>query len=596
LSGRIGLRGGHRLGSFRFKLVAWFALLALLPLAVAFYGYDSLARRSEDRRADASLEAALRVAVAGYTQQLDAAASAAQRLAAEPRVQRALRTRDRAELDAIAAATPSTRLAGGGVSAGTLPPLAARRTVAIVDGGRSIGSVTVAVPVDDRLLTSIGVGLGTGEHLAAVRDGLIVAGGPRTATLALSPGKSRRVVVAGTASRGLATSPLADPSGLQLVALTPQAAIDAAARMAEMRLTAVLVASLLVFALVVFLLGRSVVTTLGRLAGAADAIAGGHLDERVDVRGRDEFAQLGNAFNRMAEQLQQRMAELRTERRRAHETTTRFGQALGATHDPQQLLRLVAETVVEATGASGAVVRTRSGDVLEAGESTGPEEVSFPLRVGASDFGSLVIRGSALDADQVETARALVAHAAVALENARLHRLVEEQAHVDALTGLANRRSLEETLTSELARARRLDGELCLVLADLDRFKEVNDRFGHPAGDEVLRSFAHTLAGAVREGDIAGRWGGEEFALILVGVGVAGGLELAERARRLICARPVSTVRGGPIAVAASFGVAACTGGADIDDLIAAADSALYAAKRAGRNRVVGGATIQALV
>jgi len=216
--------------------------------------------------------------------------------------------------------------------------------------------------------------------------------------------------------------------------------------------------------------------------------------------------------------------------------------------------------------------------------------------VGASDFGSLVIRGSALDADQVETARALVAHAAVALENARLHRLVEEQAHVDALTGLANRRSLEETLTSELARARRLDGELCLVLADLDRFKEVNDRFGHPAGDEVLRSFAHTLAGAVREGDIAGRWGGEEFALILVGVGVAGGLELAERARRLICARPVLTVRGGPITVAASFGVAACTGGADIDELIAAADSALYAAKRAGRNRVVGGATIQAVV
>jgi diguanylate cyclase (GGDEF)-like protein len=596
LRGRIGLRGGRRLGSFRFKLVAWFALLALLPLAVAFYGYDNLARRSENRRADASLEAALRVAVAGYTQHLDAAATAARRLAAEPRVQHALRTRDRAALSEIAGALPSTRLAGRGVSAGTLPPFAAQRAVAIVDGGRSIGTVTVAVPVDDHLLTSIGVGLGAGEHLVAVRDARIVAGGRPRAPLALSPGKSARVVVAGVASRGLATSPLADPSGLQLVALTPQAAIDTAARMAEMRLTAVLVASLLVFALVVFLLGRSVVTTLGRLAGAADAIADGHLDERVDVRGQDEFAQLGNAFNRMAEQLQQQMAELRTERRRAHETTTRFGQALGATHDAQQLLRVVAETVVEATGASGAVVRTRSGDVLEAGESTGSEEVTFPLRVGASDFGSLVIRGSALDADQVETARALVAQAAVALENARLHRLVEEQAHVDVLTGLANRRSLEETLTSELARARRLDGELCLVLADLDRFKEVNDRFGHPAGDEVLRSFAHTLAGAVREGDIAGRWGGEEFALILVGVGVAGGLELAERARRLISARPVLTVRGGPIAIAASFGVAACAGGADIDDLIAAADSALYAAKHAGRNRVVGGATIQAVV
>ena len=596
MRGRFGPRGGRRLGSFRFKLVAWFALLALLPLAVAFYGYDSLARRSENRRADASLEAALRVAVAGYTQRLDAASSTARRLAGEQRVQRALDTHDRAALAAVAAGDPSTRLTGAGVSVGTLPPLAARRTVAILDRGRTIGTVTVAVPIDDRLLTEIGVGLGEGERLVAVRDARIVAGGPSGEPLDLAPGRSVRVTVAGETSRGLATSSLGDPSGLQIVALTPQAAIDAAARMAEMRLTAVLIASLFVFALVVFLLGRSVVTTLGRLAGAADAIADGRLDERVDVRGQDEFALLGNAFNRMAEQLQQQMAELRTERRRAHEATTRFGQALGATHDPQQLLRVVAETVMEATGASGAVVRTRTGEVIQAGESTGPEEVTFPLRHGASDFGSLVIRGSALDADQVETARALVAHAAVALENARLHRLVEQQALVDALTGLANRRSLEDTLTSELARARRLDGELCLVLADLDHFKQVNDRFGHPAGDEVLRAFAHTLAGAIREGDVAGRWGGEEFALILVGVGVSGGIDLAERARRIVSARPVMTVRAGPVEITASFGVAACAGGATIDQLIEAADSALYAAKRGGRNRVVGGATLNSVV
>lgn len=596
MRGRIRLRGGRGLGSFRFKLVAWFALLALLPLAVAFYGYDSLARRSENRRADASLEAALRVAVAGYTQRVDATAAAARRLAAEPRVQRALRERDRTALASIAAASPSTRLAGRGVAAGTLPRLATGSTVSILDRGRPIGAVTVALPIDDRLLARLGVGLGSGGRLVVVRDGRVVAGGPRGAPLGLTAGHSSRVVLGGAASRALATTSLVGLPGLQLVALTPQAAIDTAARMAEMRLAAVLVAALLVFALVVFLLGRSVVTTLGRLADAADGIADGRLDERVDVRGHDEFAQLGGAFNRMAGQLQEQMAELRTERRRAHEATTRFGQALGATLDPQQLLRIVAETVVEATGASGAVVRTRSGEVLEAGRPTGPEEVAFPLRVGASDFGSLVIRGTALDGDQVETARALVAHAAVALENARLHRLVEQQALVDVLTGLANRRSLEETLASELARAGRLDRELCLVVADLDRFKQVNDRFGHPAGDEVLRSFAHTLSGAVREGDVAGRWGGEEFALILLGVGVPGGIELAERARRLISARPVMTIRGGPIPITASFGVAACSGGATVDDLIAAADSALYAAKREGRNRVVGGATIEPVV
>ncbi|HEX6763271.1 MAG TPA: diguanylate cyclase [Gaiellaceae bacterium] len=592
---RIRPPGGAGLGSFRFKLVAWFALLALLPLAVAFYGYDSLARRSETRRADASLEASLRAAVAGYSQRLDVAAVSARRLAGEERVQQALARHDRVALAAIAANTPATRFAGGGVDVGTLPRRAGRRTVAILDHGRLIGAITVGVPVEARLLARIGGGLGAGERIVAVEDGRIVAGGPVGERLRLTPGSPARVEVGGSPMRGLATS-LGDPPGLQLVALTPQRAIDDAARMAETRLTIVLIAALLVFAVVVFLLGRSVVRTLRQLADAADGIADGRLDQRVDVRGNDEFAQLGGAFNRMAEQLQQRMSELRAERRRAHEATTRFGQALGATHDPQQLLRVVAETVVEATGASGAIVRTRAGEVLEAGEPAGADEVAFPLRVGASDFGSLVICGSAFDADQVETARALVAHAAVALDNARLHQLVEQQALVDALTGLANRRSLEETLAVELARANRLDRELCLVLVDLDRFKQVNDRLGHPAGDEVLRACAHTLATAVREGDVAGRWGGEEFALILVGVGVSGGIGLAERARQLISSRPVSTVRGGRLHVTASFGVAACGAGAGVDDLIAAADAALYEAKRQGRNRVVGGATIEPVV
>jgi diguanylate cyclase (GGDEF)-like protein len=106
-------------------------------------------------------------------------------------------------------------------------------------------------------------------------------------------------------------------------------------------------------------------------------------------------------------------------------------------------------------------------------------------------------------------AASLAAHAVVALDNARLHRIVERQALVDSLTGLANRRSLEETLRSELARAARFNDQVCLVLADLDDFKQVNDKHGHPVGDQVLKEFASALRATVRESDVAGRWGGE---------------------------------------------------------------------------------------
>ena len=96
----------------------------------------------------------------------------------------------------------------------------------------------------------------------------------------------------------------------------------------------------------------------------------------------------------------------------------------------------------------------------------------------------------------------MVAHAAVALENARLHRIVTRQALVDMLTGLANRRQCEDALAGELLRAERFGGSVAFVLADLDSFKSINDRFGHPVGDTVLVEFADTLRECVREIDL----------------------------------------------------------------------------------------------
>jgi diguanylate cyclase (GGDEF)-like protein len=575
------------MASFRLKLVLWFALLALLPLTIAFYGYDTLTRQSETRRADAALEASLRSAVAGYAERLDLASRSAERLAADVRLQRALRGRDRRALATLVRPVAGAEVTAHGLRVGSTRTPAAVRSVTVVDRGKTLGRISVRVPIDATLLASLGAGLTGGGHLVAVRGGRIVAGRGAGLAVALSPGDSAPVRVGDVDYRGLMTRPVAAPGGLALVALTPQRAIDSATRASERRIAVALIGALVLFALATYLLGRSIVATLRRLAAAARALASGRLDERVEVRGRDEFAQLGAAFNEMAEQLEQRLAELQTERRRVQDATARFGEALVATLDPDELLRVVVSSAVEATSAAGGAIVARDGTVRAGDPGAAGERASFPLRAAASDFGTLELVAPAFSAAQRETAASLAAQAVVALENARLHRLVEQQALVDGLTGLANRRSLDETLRTELARAGRYGGDVCLVLSDLDDFKRVNDRYGHPAGDEVLRTFAQVLGATVRESDVAGRWGGEEFALVLVGADVAGGVRYAERARAAIEAARLETPDGRELRVTASFGVAAFPPAADAEALVAAADAALYQAKRGGKNRVV---------
>ncbi len=577
------------MGSFKLKLVLWFALLALLPLAVAFYGYDSLATRSETRRTDAALESALRSAIAVYARRLDAAALTAERLATDPAVQRALRARDRIALAKVLKNEPGASVDAPGMHVGSVASsVDGVRTVGVLDRGRVLGRVSVHLILDHRLLAILGSGLAPGDKIVATRAGHVVAGAGRGSPIALQPGHPARVRLGKVEYRGLQTAQLAEPKGLELAVLAPQHVIDAAAHQARGRILAALLASLALFALATYLLGRSIVGTLRRFADAANAIARGRLDERVTVRGTDEFAQLADAFNAMAAQLEQRLAELETERTRSREATARFGEALVATHDPAQLIRVIVESAVEATGAQGGVVLGPNGELARAGDPDGAAEtIAFPLRAGGSDFGSLVLAAAVFDADQVQTAAALASQAVVALENARLHRIVQRQALVDSLTGLANRRSIEDTLRSELARTARSGDGGCLVLADLDDFKQVNDRHGHPVGDEVLKTFARTLRQTVRGSDVAGRWGGEEFALVLTSTDEAGGIRLAERARAAIESQQVLATDGQQVSVTASFGVAAFPAGQDLGELVEAADAALYMAKRDGKNRVV---------
>lgn len=158
----------------------------------------------------------------------------------------------------------------------------------------------------------------------------------------------------------------------------------------------------------------------------------------------------------------------------------------------------------------------------------------------------------------------------------------------DVLTGLPNRRAMMDILQHRIGASRRSGRPLTVLALDIDHFKNVNDRYGHPAGDEVLRNFAATIKQRLRAQDIAGRVGGEEFLVILPDTDPAGGVALAEALREAVATTPLRA-DGHTVTLTVSIGVHGVTEiGADFDDtdLIRRADSALYRAKQSGRNRV----------
>jgi diguanylate cyclase (GGDEF)-like protein len=214
----------------------------------------------------------------------------------------------------------------------------------------------------------------------------------------------------------------------------------------------------------------------------------------------------------------------------------------------------------------------------------------IPLRTAQKVLGAVVLgarRAGAYDGEAVRRLEVVAMQAAESIYRARLFEQTERLATTDGLTGLTNHRTFQDRLDEHVARAQRYGKKVSLILCDIDHFKVVNDTYGHPAGDVVLRGVARTLLEEARATDVVARYGGEEFALIMPETDAAGALAIAERIRERVKALAFETEQG-RLSVTLSLGVAVLPDdAARKGDLVERADACLYHAKRHGRDRSV---------
>ncbi len=196
-------------------------------------------------------------------------------------------------------------------------------------------------------------------------------------------------------------------------------------------------------------------------------------------------------------------------------------------------------------------------------------------------------RPYAFDQQKVKILYAVGGYIAISMENSRLFAQVERLASTDELTGLPNRRTVMEELVRVHRRTNRYGRVSGVVMTDLDHFKRINDMYGHDVGDLALRSIAGALASSIRESDVVGRFGGEEFVVVLQETDIKGALLLAERLRRTVEELEIRGPHGEVLRVTASFGVSVVSPkDPDCHAVLKRADNALCEAKASGRNRV----------
>jgi diguanylate cyclase (GGDEF)-like protein len=520
------------------RLLIAAALLALVLPAVATWALGSVYRTSETDRVDARLSASLRVAAERVAAVDGAAGRSARTLAESLAVQRALAERNGAALARFASGQGvvalSVRMAGQGPPA--TAPGTVLRIVSVVGPAGALGSVDAA---ENLAVLLRDLSARTRTSLFVSKGGTVQFGPLRGARLGGPAGRAYDLRSGGRTYRATHVL-LTTGTGIGVLAVVPRDEIDGFVHRRQL-----------------LTLGASFLTVAALALAILLLVPGGRTAVRSLAGRRGERSPLAL-----------------------------FGEVVAAAHDPRALLPVILETTVSATGAAGGQLIWDGEPVAEIGADPRPADRLVLSLDDEVDDRRLVLyspRRGFTAADR-ELARSLAGHGRIALDNARLHSVVRRQAVTDELTDLANRRRFMEALRQEVARSARLETPLALVLFDLDHFKQINDRSGHQKGDDVLRAAADVIRERVRETDLAARIGGEEFAVILPGTGLAGAVALAEHLRRDLSRGVV--VPGVDLTLTASFGVAEHHPGEPAETLIGIADRALYRAKAEGRDRV----------
>lgn len=393
----------------------------------------------------------------------------------------------------------------------------------------------------------------------------------------------------------------------------------------------------LLLGIVGFVMTRFWVTRpLNHLVSATQAIASGASGRRVSVATQDELGALAGAFNRMAGAIEERASQL--------SALNQVAITITSSSSLKDALDEIMRSGIQLTGAQAACIAFydqgagrftewvtqglpehfvqnmsfEPGSLADEAFTTAtpgacilsndwPQTkhklsrlahdegikcfICLPLTSHASRLGVVYFYRTDRDSftpAEIELLTTFARLAAEAIENRRLHERLAGEAHTDPLTGLYNRREFDARLAEEHQRARRHGKPFALMMIDIDRFKHINDAYGHPAGDAVLKALAEVLKQQFRDVDIIARYGGEEFVVILPEIGSDIAKQVAERVRRAIASTPFPLADGIESGLTASIGVAYCPNcGASPREMIERADQALYSAKEAGRNRVV---------